>query len=481
MDMAARAEKTLFVTDVSGYEKKASAIKRTNALLLIGEPDEKTIPDDIDYIVIDASHDLIEVFTYVQGIFIQLQGWTKELQQALFHKESLENLCLIGQKLIKNSIVVERPDFQCFAFTPESDQSGPPMSYDSRNNTYSLKREVIRDFLEDPAFKNILNGEGLLTYHSEEYDHNAISRNVFFEGHCIARIVIGDTMNPFTQGTIELCRYFTGIIEYALQNYALPQECQDEKDFRDFIIALKNGEAFNRQAVSSYLNSFGWEMRDQYLCLSLSPMKADLLQHSIDYFRLLIYNVLGFGKCIVFDDKREIVIVVNLTLHGGPKEVFLSRFTPFVRDNMFYAGVSKSFSDFYEIALATKESDIALSMGSKLGQLAGFYFMFEDYALTYMQKICTSELPCDRLIPAGLQKLIDHDREKDVKYVTTLSVFLRNESNYTLTAKKLGISRSVLIDRLRRITKLTGEDFKNAETRIYYLWSMYLLEYNFED
>lgn len=107
---------------------------------------------------------------------------------------------------------------------------------------------------------------------------------------------------------------------------------------------------------------------------------------------------------------------------------------------------------------AKKSSEFAQHLGNDkkivhFSDLGIFGLLFEANNLTVIENFCNEILG----------DLIDHDTKYESNLLTTLKVFLENESIIQTTAKKLHIHYNTLRYRLNKIQQISGLDFSNSE------------------
>ena len=64
---------------------------------------------------------------------------------------------------------------------------------------------------------------------------------------------------------------------------------------------------------------------------------------------------------------------------------------------------------------------------------------------------------------------MEHDRQSHVSYLQTLKIYLQQQMNLSQTAAQLYIHRTTLLERLKRIEAMLGEDLNDPDVRLYLL------------
>lgn len=101
---------------------------------------------------------------------------------------------------------------------------------------------------------------------------------------------------------------------------------------------------------------------------------------------------------------------------------------------------------------------------------------FDDYALEHWLKNGYEGFEPEEICSPAMLLLRDHDREKGTDYCNTLKVLFDSGFNYSQAANSLYIHRTTLINRVARMTELSGINPENPDQRLYLRLSMYYLD-----
>lgn len=463
----------LYVVKGSDVSEIQEEWDNENAILFIGEPADKSRFEDINYIYINENFSELDVFNCVQKIFREIYNWQQELLWALLDKRELTEICMIGYRYLQCEILIQTPGYINIAFTPGC-YDKESIRFDERQQEYYCDENFIEWLNCDRGFRELANQKEMVSYYCKQLEFYSLVRNVYFDDIYTARIVILQNTGPFTEGCKELCRYLIDILWRSLKMYAIPEKYVNNYEIKQLMMSFLMGERPETRQAARILDTCGWKMEDNYLCLIMESLNGKTFENEMDYFCKSIEKQFGYGNCVVVLYNEQIVLIYNLTL-GGKKD-FFTKLSPFVRDNLLHVGVSETVEGMQEICYAYREATIALTMGREQEPDGNWCFTYEKYVLPYMLQMCVSELPREYLYPAGMKKLLVYDSRRGTKYVETLYIFLREKCNGVRTAECLNISRSTLLKRMDRIREITKIDFNNMEERLHYMWSLYLME-----
>ena len=89
---------------------------------------------------------------------------------------------------------------------------------------------------------------------------------------------------------------------------------------------------------------------------------------------------------------------------------------------------------------------------------------------------CTDELPANMLCAPEILEMYDYDTQNNSEYYNTLKIFLENNMQPVITAKKLFIHRTTLLYRLDKMKAIFHVDLADPGRRFFYHLSMLLME-----
>ena len=91
---------------------------------------------------------------------------------------------------------------------------------------------------------------------------------------------------------------------------------------------------------------------------------------------------------------------------------------------------------------------------------------YADLGVTRILAIEENAAEVERLISDWLGGLLDYDKLHGTDLVPTLAAYLDRGGNYDETARALSVHRNTLRYRLARITKISGHDLTEVDTRL---------------
>lgn len=126
-------------------------------------------------------------------------------------------------------------------------------------------------------------------------------------------------------------------------------------------------------------------------------------------------------------------------------------------ENIGGSPISESLFRYFPV------TDAALRIGHQK-QPYFWYYLFDDYRLTYMLEKAKEELPASMLCHPAIQQLRSYDHANDTELAETLQAYLQCNLNMTAAAERLYIHRTTFCRRMNHIRKLTCLDFSDPDT-----------------
>lgn len=150
---------------------------------------------------------------------------------------------------------------------------------------------------------------------------------------------------------------------------------------------------------------------------------------------------------------------------------FRQAFSCFLRDNLFYAGISRMFSGIFALPVYFLQARDALDYGMK--ESPGLWkFRFTCFVLNYMLEKCRGGYGVEDLYHPSLAVLLEYDRvHPGAKLYETLKQFLHHGFHAARTAEILHLHRTAFLYRMRRIQEPAPLDLEDPDTVFHLLLS----------
>lgn len=138
-------------------------------------------------------------------------------------------------------------------------------------------------------------------------------------------------------------------------------------------------------------------------------------------------------------------------------------FCGFLESLHLKAGISNPFQ---EVLLAGKYFEQAKCTADLSVDRAKTILEFEEVCMDIILKNCVGAMQPEMIWPAGMHRLLEHDRNSHVCYLETLQIYLEENMNALSAAKRLFISRNTFTARLARIESLLALNLNDKDVRL---------------
>ena len=126
-----------------------------------------------------------------------------------------------------------------------------------------------------------------------------------------------------------------------------------------------------------------------------------------------------------------------------------------------FAGASRIFQDLTQAQACRQQADFAYACA--VSDAASRILWYADLVMRHILSILAAQLPSGALDDGVIRTLEEYDQETGSAYLQTLQVYLQNLLDSKKTVEYFDIHRNTLLNRLNRITELTGLDFENQD------------------
>lgn len=407
-------------------------------------------------ITIDEAVDFYAAFNALQKVFDDFDTWEDTLASLIEESASITQMLEASEAIFDNPLYVIDKDFRVIGASSMANQVEGINEF-LRSGSSSLKLESFGSFL----------AEHDLSTHEREplvldiLDQTTLNLNLFeddeYQG-CLTVQYIARAYRPCDKA---LVRFLGARIQRAMRELAT-SESDDRRSLGQALRALvleRPLDSIEREIVANAGSG------RRFACMRLK-LSNTLGQPPIGYIRNMVEST--FPHSIVFEYHRNSVVAfVDVTsLEGDYAQAIEEAVAPFTQDIGMRAGLSDVAEDLMLARLLFLQADTALDTGLLFSPAASF-FVFQDYALDEMIVNAMASIPIEMRLPAGLRRLLEHDKESTTSYVETLKAFLECNMSASKTATQLFVHRSTLMERLQRIRRELGIDLDDPDQQLY--------------
>lgn len=447
-----RPTETGFPTDRFSYICAEPVRGTANHFICPGQPDEK-------------------ILDFVLELFSEYQQWEQMIDQLIFSKDGLQELCQIGARLLENPVCIHDDWFMMIAMSQDLTQTMQPEYFSSSTKGF-IPRMILDDFRYDSEYLETYTHRDAQIWKNAEENQESLYVNLWDGTVYRGRLLVLRSNRPFRHLDFILAEILTQRAVFLLRQ----QYLGEQKIFRsmdDVVYSLIQGKQMEPADLTQLLNMLSWKKNDRFLCIRVRPQQNEgktVMEHVLhsDLFRV-------FSEGYILFSGAEQCVILNLSRDPVSGAMIRYRLAPLCRDYCLYAGISSPVTDIHDLHLAYYQAQVALDQTFRL-RSDKWIISFAECAMEHMLEKLDSPLPTWCLVSPELQAMMEHDRQKGTQYFETFREYLLNERDIPKTSEKLIIHRTTLLYRLKKIQAMLNVNLEDPWERLYLTLSLWILE-----
>ncbi len=437
------AENQLYV--VRGDKLPASAQVKPGAVLMVVGPCHQLAfyTNRCTVLHVTGSADVFSVFNQVQQLFDRFDGLEGKLEGILHSTASVASIVDAAARFLETPVLVLDPSFSVLA-SNQFDTEGD-LDISLLGTFLSSQKLAMQE--REPMAMTIL-------------DKSLLCKNLYSNDEYLGSITLDYCCRRRRESDLPLLNYLAKVIVAALRRLPAVRGSQTNQVraiLSDLVDCISVGSSARSRLPRRRASR-------RYVCVKI-VLSSNLASIPHSYLCNRLESAFPESMAFVHIDAVVGALVLDEFEGEGGEERFRERLEEFVETVEASAGISNAFDDLEDIRFYYDQAAAALSAGQLYGQSLPCFF-FKDYALVKLITNAFGEFPLEMYYPAGMRRLVEHDRENSVSYVETLRVYLQNNLSVTRTAQALFIHRSTLLDRIARIERELEADLRNPDDRL---------------
>lgn len=380
--------------------------------------------------------------------FQKYQIWGETCQRLAYVEHDLNTLLEVCADLINSDIWIVSADYRMNAGSTK--QFGNHIKI----NEQMPQSEIDYLYQENPHFDETFHLRGLQTYPMYwEENANLYYYNLFQEDLYLGRILFMVPNHKHECGILPILQLISDYVEGCYRFLYLRRNQQDPS-FRLYELwrELLHGAELDSDTVKATLKIKQWNPDDEYRVLYLLPAGYVQSQNTLKYYAVQLESI--FPCCIAAETDGALYCMHNLTVAQSPN--FRQQFSEFLRENLFRAGLSNSFHNFFDSRRYRLQAEDAITFGQQKDPSLWRY-NFYDYVMEYTRTQCTAQYPARDLCPRNLQFLMAYEEDHPgCELMETLYHYYACQFNAQLAAQKLFIHRTTFFYRMNKIQKIAA-------------------------
>lgn len=400
---------------------------------------------------------------YILEIFEKYSAWEEEMQNCINKRKNIQSMIDACRGIFENPLFLCDQDYRFLALTGL--ESG-------EKETDTVSQDVMCSFRFETEFQKLWNSSSAFLYQSKFLPYRNLSYRVRCGGNYTLGLNLQESRVLFRESDRFLLEYLGEYIRlYYDQNYM--QLCQNQEEKTAVLKGLITGKETHRESLQLVLDALQWEEDHSYQVYCLKITELEKKYRFVGSQCTQVEHVFQHAYGLEYEDC--LVTIVNQTLLGRGRESAEEQLRIFIRENYLKTGKGRAAAGIRNIRASYLQAVAALETGEKKDPTK-WYYDFEEYCLDYMIYNCTGSLSPKELVPEGLLRMKEYDRQNKTFYLQTLEMYYREKCNTSRAAEVLFIHRTTFLERLRRIRRFLCMDLDDPKNRIYLILSMEVLK-----
>ncbi len=438
----------------------------------IGTSDTKIARSDSEWIMVPDEDRMDKVFNHISTIFDRFYTWEHQLDQASNEFMSYDAIVRSCEQLVDDPITISDADFNFVAYSKKlSAERGYEDLYVDESNRLPL--EAINLLISLGDLDTLAKKQGVWRYDASE---SMLHSNIFYDGEYVGRTGVPYSKdvvrNAYNADMLEI------VTEEAQRLYArlgtfFRQPVENAK-FRHLLSDLLAGEPSSHEAIVRQIEQMGYSEGDKYRLVQIRPQSVETTKRYVSVLLAHLETLVPQSTCFTANDTCYLLVNETRRDQAATKK-FANDINTFLRESYMLAGVSREFSNVFDIAIAAQQTDVAIAYGRNVNPM--YWFLeYDNYAFHYALSCMCRDLPAEQVASSAIVKLREHDDANGTNLCETLRTYIELQYNAVEAAKALFISRSTFLRRLDRIKKITGTNLDSYDDRLYLGLSFRILD-----
>lgn len=426
------------------------------SLITIGE-----IPDiyrpHCEYLCASPDTTICALINEVSGIFVFFNDWELRLQQMIHTHAPLRTFGKELYDLVDNPVGFYTNFLQTVFFIDERKMD--PSDHYRFPDKVSPSLEELQITYTEKDYKHSLTTRQPSILPATRFGWQALYINLFVEKEFIGRIVIDELYHPAKKSDLSILLLFSkSFKQLYIENENLFIDLP--KEMEEMMHTLMTTGSYLPE-YDEIIRLLKWDRDDRYICI-LFQRRANAQKISMKISSIYLQHL--FPQCLVYGSSAGIILIINTC--STELGQLMPALEDFCANNMFIAGISNPFDGFHHLKTYYLQACDAIKIGTETEHSKCIYH-FKDHVLDKMFAICREEYPVEYFISPEFLRLVDHDKKNHTEFCKTLDISLQCNMNHSQALKRLSLSRTAYLYRMKRIREITGYDLNDFKTRLY--------------
>ena len=429
------------------------------------------LPDcagDRSLIILPRSVSLKRLLAVMEACFAFYNGWGDDLLDILRRGGDWYALLEAGHRVLDNPMIIYNRSMRILAYTVDD------------GTRDAIWTDTVREGVARVDSQR--QGEELMSFLAEVERHDRPFRHqgegmsapfwsapVLVDGRRRGMVNVVEAHHPLSRGDRDLLGFFSEFVAIRMAASGFGAPLPDAVP-RQLMLDLLAGDIASHDHLDTRLIAVDWRAGRwfRFVCLraALPVLAGEQWRSAYDRLSALSLNALS---CLI--DQTDPYICLLLT--GEEPAAFaraLELIGPFCAMNHLRAGVSELYSDLLQTPRYHRQAEAALEIGE------GAVCDYTSVRYARMLRHLRAHPYREDLAHPAMARLAAMDGAEGTEYIATLRALIQHTFNQMETADALGIHRTTLAYRLRRIQELTALDLSDPHQVFHVAVSLKLIE-----
>ena len=447
-----RRQDILWLNDNAGGARPYAACGARHCVHIASRAEEAAGPlacePDRSLIVLPHTVQLRRLVTAMEQCFAIYNAWGDALLDIVCRDGDWYALLEEGHRILQNPMIIYNRSMRVLAYTTgdgtndalwtDTVRAGAAR-VDSPNRSADLMRFLAEVERHDAPF----------CFEGVDMSEPFWSAPVRIGGKTRGMVNVVEFHGPLSAGGRDLLRFFSEFVAIRMQRTDVAALVPDAVP-RQLMLDLIGGEITSRDRLDARLIAVDWtaQRHFRFACLRAGLPFLSGEQWQANYAQLA---TLGLNGLVAMVDRAEPGIGILLTAPSPDRFArAMDVIEQFCAMNHLRAGVSDVYDDLMETPRFFRQAEVALELED------GMVCLYEQARYGRLLRHLRRHAYREDLMHPAVAFLASQDEAEGTEYIRTLRALLSHAFNQLETAEALGIHRTTLAYRLRRVQELTG-------------------------
>ena len=429
---------------------------------------------NVNIIKISSEASFYNIFNRIQDFVLEANRYSNGsalLLECIIKGKELRDIIEIGYDILNNPIMLLDTSYKVLSYKTDAAVDDPVWAdlvengYSSLESVSLYKNEHIIERIIKSKIPFILDtgvGEKI----------RRILGKIVLKDTCAGYLIIMEYNRTFTEPDIQITQLLCDVIASMMMSTRIHLKNASGMLFENIMLDLLEGRIKDRKELEGRLHVCRWQLSEYLYVVTIDISRFNDLSF-IDYFRDQLNKIFQGSKTIYYNDL--LIMAMDMDHDYTEENNYYMKLDEFLKNNDFYAGISRKSDDLFCLNQFYRQSERALYLG-KLTTRQIRRFHYRDYSIADLIFESSKNIDMLQYCHPGVLRLKSYDEEKNTDYYKTLFRYLENDKNVIATSEALFIHRNTVNYRLEKIEEFLDFSLKNSKETLQMYLTYKILE-----